>query len=54
MQKVLPIHIESLPFSHTLPVDATAAITLAAGGEWLSDTLDVLFGKLDARRRSLA
>jgi hypothetical protein len=49
MKKVLirPIHIESLPFSHTLPVDATAAITLAAGGEWLSDTLDVLFGKLD-------
>jgi len=28
-------------------VDATAAITLAAGGEWLSDTLDVLFGKRD-------
>jgi hypothetical protein len=49
MQKVLirPIHIESLPFSHTLPVDATAAITLAAGGEWCCDTLDVLFGKLD-------
>ncbi|KAK9082361.1 hypothetical protein Syun_031915 [Stephania yunnanensis] len=32
---------------HTLPVDATAAITLAAGGEWLSDTLDVLFCKRD-------
>ena len=47
MQKVLirPIHIESLPSS--TPVDATAAITLAAGGEWLSDTLDVLFGKRD-------
>jgi len=28
-------------------VDATAAITLAAGGECLSDTLDVLFGKRD-------
>jgi hypothetical protein len=28
-------------------VDATAAITLAAGGEWLSETLDVLFGKRD-------
>lgn len=28
-------------------MDATAAITLAAGGEWLSDTLDVLFGKQD-------
>lgn len=28
-------------------MDATAAITLAAGGEWLSDTLDVLFGKRD-------
>lgn len=28
-------------------MDATAAITLAAGGEWLSETLDVLFGKRD-------
>lgn len=28
-------------------MDATAAITLAAGGEWLSDTLDVKFGKRD-------
>ena len=36
-----------LTLFHTLPVDATAAITLAAGGEWLSDTLDVLFGKRD-------
>lgn len=47
MQKVLirPIHIESVPSS--IPVDATAAITLAAGGEWLSETLDVLFGKRD-------
>ena len=47
MQKVLPIYIESLPSSTPLPVDATAAITLAAGGEWLSETLDVLFGKRD-------
>ncbi|KAI5638317.1 hypothetical protein M9H77_00016 [Catharanthus roseus] len=50
MQKVLirPICIDrKLTFFHTLLVDATAAITLAAGGEWLSDTLDVLFGKLD-------
>lgn len=49
-QKVLirPIHIDrKLTLFHTLLVDATAAITLAAGGEWLSDTLDVLFGKLD-------
>ena len=36
-----------LTLFHTLPVDATAAITLAAGGEWLSETLDVLFGKRD-------
>lgn len=36
-----------LTLFHTLPVDATAAITLAAGGEWLSDTLDVLFGIRD-------
>ncbi|GER45610.1 pregnancy-specific beta-1-glycoprotein 4 [Striga asiatica] len=46
MQKVLirPIHIESLPsFFHIRQVDATAAITLAAGGEWNSETLDVLF-----------
>ena len=28
-------------------MDATAAITLAAGGEWFSFTLDVLFGKRD-------
>lgn len=28
-------------------MDATAANTLAAGGEWLSETLDVLFGKRD-------
>jgi hypothetical protein len=28
-------------------VDAPAAITLAAGREWLSETLDVLFGKRD-------
>lgn len=50
MQKVLirPIRIDrKLTLFHTLLVDATAAITLAAGGEWLSDTLDVLFGKLD-------
>lgn len=50
MLKVLirPIHIDrKLTLFHTLLVDATAAITLAAGGEWLSDTLDVLFGKQD-------
>ncbi len=28
-------------------MDATAAITLSAEGEWLSDTLDVFFGKRD-------
>lgn len=28
-------------------MDARTAITLAAGGEWLSETLDVLFGKRD-------
>ena len=28
-------------------MDATAAIALAAGGEWLSETLAVLFGKRD-------
>ena len=28
-------------------MDATAGITLAAGGEWLSETLDVFFGKRD-------
>lgn len=45
MQKVRPIHIESLPSStHYRWI---AAITLAAGGEWLSETLDVLFGKRD-------
>ncbi|KAI5664241.1 hypothetical protein M9H77_23564 [Catharanthus roseus] len=51
MRKVLirPICIgRKLTFFHTLlVVDATAAITLDAGGKWLSDTLDVLFGKLD-------
>lgn len=36
-----------LTLFHTLPVDATAAIALAAGGEWLSETLAVLFGKRD-------
>lgn len=36
-----------LTLFHTLAVDATAAITLAAGGEWFSFTLDVLFGKRD-------
>lgn len=36
-----------LTLFHTLSVDATAANTLAAGGEWLSETLDVLFGKRD-------
>ncbi|KAI9188509.1 hypothetical protein LWI28_002886 [Acer negundo] len=36
-----------LTLFHTLPVDATAAITLAVEGEWLSETLDVLFGKRD-------
>ena len=36
-----------LTLFHTLPVDATAAITLAAGGEWCCDTLDALFGKRD-------
>ena len=50
MQKVLirPIRIDrKLTLFHTLPVDATAAITLSAEGEWLSDTLDVFFGKRD-------
>lgn len=36
-----------LTLFHTLPADARTAITLAAGGEWLSETLDVLFGKRD-------
>lgn len=36
-----------LTLFHALPVDARTAITLAAGGEWLSETLDVLFGKRD-------
>ncbi|EXC10222.1 hypothetical protein L484_004400 [Morus notabilis] len=32
-----------LTIFHALPVDARTAITLAAGGEWLSETLDVFF-----------
>ena len=50
MQKVLirPIRIDrKLTLFHTLLVDATAAITLAAGGEWKRKPLDVLFGKRD-------
>lgn len=47
MHSVLIRPIHKLTLFHTLPVDANPAITLAAGEEWLSETLDVFFGKRD-------